>query len=74
MYVGKTTHRPLFSVSRLFHGFGSGVNVLHDTIVEENSEPVIMTNALEVGEVLVEVCSLRSNPLQIHVSITDNSQ
>ena len=35
--------------------YNSTLNVLHDPIEEEESEPVLVLDALEVREVLVEV-------------------
>jgi hypothetical protein len=55
MYVGKMTQRPLFcSISK---GFCSSIilSILHNTVEEKDGEPVIVTDALKVGKVLVEI-------------------
>jgi len=56
IYAGKITHRPLQTVSTRpatkEEGFGT---ILHDAVEEENRKPIIVLDAREAREVLVEI-------------------
>lgn len=57
MYAGKITQRPLGHVSDGRQCWDKE-NILHDSVEEEQSEPVVMTDGVEVREVLVEISAV----------------